>query len=115
MNPRVALSGRWLLPQPIPEELQSGGDFGYVVMLRPVGGTTWTTRRVPAVESCRFVYRNESVSPLSPFEVKVGVYNSEGDGALSAVAVVHSGEDGKLCPVPPGPPGAGRLVCMHVP
>ncbi|XP_053525266.1 contactin-6 [Artibeus jamaicensis] len=79
--------------EPVPEELQSGGEFGYLVMLRPVGAAAWTTHRVPAAESCRFVYRNESVSPLSPFEVRVGVYNSEGDGALSAVAIIYSGED----------------------
>lgn len=100
-------SPRSLPPQPVPEELQGGGGFGYVVMLRPVGAAAWTTRRVPAVESCRFVYRNESVSPLSPFEVKVGVYNSEGDGALSAAAVVYSGEDGKSRPRPPGPRALG--------
>ncbi|XP_011379153.1 contactin-6 [Pteropus vampyrus] len=77
----------------IPEELQSGGEFGYLVLLRPAGSAAWTEQRVPAVESCRFVYRNESIAPLSPFEVQVGVYNAEGDGALSAVAIVHSGED----------------------
>ncbi|KAM5314943.1 contactin-6 isoform 2-T2 [Glossophaga mutica] len=79
--------------EPVPEELQGGGEFGYVVLLRPVGATAWTSHRVPAVEPCRFVYRNESVGPLAPFEVKVGVYNSAGDGALSAAAVVYSGED----------------------
>ncbi|XP_054450592.1 LOW QUALITY PROTEIN: contactin-6 [Pteronotus mesoamericanus] len=79
--------------EPVPEELQSGGDFGYVVLLRPVGATAWTKHRLPAAEPSRFVYRNESVSPLSPFEVKVGVYNSEGEGALSATSIVYSGED----------------------
>ncbi|EPQ17450.1 Contactin-6, partial [Myotis brandtii] len=79
--------------EPIPEELQNGGEFGYLVMLRPVGSATWTKERVPSVEASRFVYRNESVTPLSPFEVKVGVYNSEGEGALSTVSIVYSGED----------------------
>lgn len=83
-------------PQPVPEELQNGGEFGYVVMLRPVGSTAWIQERVPWVESSRFVYRNESVTPLSPFEVKVGVYNSEGEGALSTVSILYSGEDGRL-------------------
>nr|KAF6420163.1 contactin 6 [Molossus molossus] len=79
--------------EPIPEELQNGGDFGYVVLLRPVGSATWTKERVPAVESSRFVYRNDSITPLSPFEVKVGVYNSEGEGVPSTVSIVYSGED----------------------
>ncbi|ELK25098.1 Contactin-6 [Myotis davidii] len=80
--------------EPIPEELQSGGEFGYLVMLRPVGSAIWTKERVPSVEASRFVYRNESITPLSPFEVKVGVYNSEGEGAaLSTVSIVYSGED----------------------
>lgn len=65
-------------------------------MLRPVGSTTWTKERVPFVDSSRFVYRNESITPLSPFEVKVGVYNKKGEGALSTTSIVYSGEDGKL-------------------
>lgn len=71
------------------------------MLLRPAGSAAWTEQRVPAVESCSFVYRNESIAPLSPFEVQVGVYNAEGDGALSAVAIVHSGEDGEWRPVRP--------------
>ncbi|XP_036875272.1 contactin-6 isoform X2 [Manis javanica] len=77
----------------IPEELQDGEEFGYIIMLRPVGSTAWTKERVPSVESSRFVYRNESIIPLSPFEVKVGVYNNEGEGSLSTVSIVYSGED----------------------
>ncbi|KAM8926260.1 contactin-6 isoform 5-T5 [Lycaon pictus] len=77
----------------IPEELQNGEEFGYIIMLRPVGSTSWTKKRVPSVESSRFVYRNESITPLSPFEVKVGVYNNEGEGSLSTVSIVYSGED----------------------
>ena len=65
-------------------------------MLRPVGSTTWTKERVPSVESSRFIYRNENIIPLSPFEVKVGVYNKEGDGPLSTASIIYSGEDGKL-------------------
>ncbi|XP_060239853.1 contactin-6 isoform X3 [Meriones unguiculatus] len=77
----------------IPEELQNGEGFGYIVMFRPVGSTTWMKERVALVESSRFIYRNESIMPLSPFEVKVGVYNNEGEGSLSTVSIVYSGED----------------------
>uniref|UniRef100_A0A2K6F6R1 Contactin 6 n=1 Tax=Propithecus coquereli TaxID=379532 RepID=A0A2K6F6R1_PROCO len=82
-----------ILPKSIPEELQNGEGFGYIIMFRPVGSTTWTKERVASVESSRFVYRNESIIPLSPFEVKVGVYNNEGEGSLSTVSIVYSGED----------------------
>ncbi|XP_033612923.1 contactin-6 isoform X2 [Fukomys damarensis] len=77
----------------IPEELQNGEGFGYIVMFRPVGSTTWTKERVALVDSSRFVYRNDSIAPLSPFEVKVGVYNNEGEGPLSTMSIVYSGED----------------------
>uniref|UniRef100_A0A2K5Z443 Contactin 6 n=1 Tax=Mandrillus leucophaeus TaxID=9568 RepID=A0A2K5Z443_MANLE len=77
----------------IPEELQNGEGFGYIIMFRPVGSTTWTKEKVASAESSRFVYRNESIIPLSPFEVKVGVYNNEGEGSLSTVTIVYSGED----------------------
>ncbi|KAF7487572.1 hypothetical protein GHT09_000082 [Marmota monax] len=62
-------------------------------MFRPVGSTTWTKERVAFVESSKFIYRNDSITPLSPFEVKVGVYNNEGDGSLSTVSIIYSGED----------------------
>ncbi|CAK7293855.1 CNTN6 [Vulpes lagopus] len=58
------------------KELQNGEEFGYIIMLRPVGSTSWTKKRVPSVESSR-----------------VGVYNNEGEGSLSTVSIVYSGED----------------------
>ncbi|OXB81555.1 UNVERIFIED_CONTAM: hypothetical protein H355_008403, partial [Colinus virginianus] len=79
--------------EPVPEELQNGEGFGYIVMLRPLGSTTWTKAAVAPVEASKYVYRNESITPLSPFEVKVGVYNNEGEGALSSISIVYSGED----------------------
>ncbi|KAM6387564.1 contactin-6 isoform 2-T2 [Pluvialis apricaria] len=79
--------------EPVPEELQNGEGFGYIVMFRPLGSTTWTKAVVASVEASKYIYRNESITPLSPFEVKVGVYNSEGEGTLSSISIVYSGED----------------------
>ncbi|NXC39900.1 CNTN6 protein, partial [Penelope pileata] len=82
--------------EPVPEELQNGEGFGYIIMFRPLGSTTWTKAVVAPIEASKYVYRNESITPLSPFEVKVGVYNNEGEGALSSVSIAYSGEDGKV-------------------
>ncbi|XP_010128514.1 PREDICTED: contactin-6-like, partial [Chlamydotis macqueenii] len=79
--------------EPVPEELQNGEGFGYIVMVRPLGSSTWTKAAVASVEASKYVYRNESITPLSPFEVKVGVYNNEGEGTLSSISIVYSGED----------------------
>ncbi|XP_062356556.1 contactin-6-like isoform X4 [Cinclus cinclus] len=79
--------------EPVSEELQNGEGFGYIVMFRPLGSTTWTKAVVASVESSKYVYRNESITPLSPFEVKVGVYNNEGEGTLSSISIIYSGED----------------------
>ncbi|NXL90668.1 CNTN6 protein, partial [Alectura lathami] len=84
--------------EPVPEELQNGEGFGYIIIFRPLGSTTWTKAVVAPIEASKYVYRNESITPLSPFEVKVGVYNNEGEGALSSVSIVYSGEDGKAQP-----------------
>ncbi|KAM6061927.1 LOW QUALITY PROTEIN: contactin-6 [Chlamydotis macqueenii] len=78
--------------EPVPEELQNGEGFGYIVMVRPLGSST-TKAAVASVEASKYVYRNESITPLSPFEVKVGVYNNEGEGTLSSISIVYSGED----------------------
>uniref|UniRef100_A0A8C0VGC0 Contactin 6 n=1 Tax=Cyanistes caeruleus TaxID=156563 RepID=A0A8C0VGC0_CYACU len=80
--------------EPVSEELQNGEGFGYIVMFRPLGSTTWTKAVVASVESSKYIYRNESITPLSPFEVKVGVYNNEGEGTLSSISIIYSGEDG---------------------
>ncbi|XP_051644603.1 contactin-6 isoform X5 [Manacus candei] len=79
--------------EPVSEELQNGEGFGYIVMFRPLGSATWTKAAVASVESSKYVYRNESITPLFPFEVKVGVYNDEGEGTLSSVSIIYSGED----------------------
>ncbi|NWS39622.1 CNTN6 protein, partial [Probosciger aterrimus] len=79
--------------EPVPEELQNGEGFGYIIMFRHLGSATWTKAVVASVEASKYVYRNESIKPLSPFEVKVGVYNNEGEGTLSSISIVYSGED----------------------
>uniref|UniRef100_A0A8C6VAA4 Contactin 6 n=1 Tax=Naja naja TaxID=35670 RepID=A0A8C6VAA4_NAJNA len=77
----------------IPEELQNGEGFGYLIMFRPLGSFSWTKAVVTSVEASKYIYRNESIPSLFPFEVKVGVFNHEGIGTLSPVFLVYSGED----------------------
>lgn len=85
----------WLLfSQPIPEELQNGEGFGYVVAFRPFGTTTWIQTVVTSPDTPRYVFRNESILPFSPYEVKVGVYNNKGEGPFSSITTVFSAEEG---------------------
>ncbi|KAH0630234.1 hypothetical protein JD844_013012 [Phrynosoma platyrhinos] len=77
----------------IPEELQNGEGFGYIIMFRPLGSARWTKAVAASVEASKYIYRNESITPLFPFEVKVGVFNHEGVGTLSPIYIVYSGED----------------------
>lgn len=81
------------LPQPVPEELQNGDGFGYIIALRPLGEMTWTHIVTPVPG--RYVYRNESIAPFFPFSVKVGAYNVKGQGPFSSVTTVFSAEEGK--------------------
>lgn len=83
-----------VLSQPVPEELQNGEGFGYVVAFRPLGTTTWIQTVVTSPDTPRYVFRNESILPFSPYEVKVGVYNNKGEGPFSAVTTVFSAEEG---------------------
>lgn len=102
---------RVVLSQPIPEELQNGEGFGYVVAFRPSGTTTWIQTVVTSPDTPRYVFRNESILPFSPYEVKVGVYNNKGEGPFSTVATVFSAEEGTAlgCPKPaPSSPGTWR-------
>ncbi|RLV99629.1 hypothetical protein DV515_00009560 [Chloebia gouldiae] len=85
----VASQVHVVLSQPVPEELQNGEGFGYVVAFRPSGTTTWIQTVVTSPDTPRYVFRNESILPFSPYEVKVGVYNNKGEGPFSAVATVR--------------------------
>ncbi|XP_023422328.2 contactin-3 isoform X1 [Cavia porcellus] len=78
---------------PVPEELQNGEGFGYVVAFRPLGITTWIQTVVTSPDTPRYVFRNESIVPFSPYEVKVGVYNNKGEGPFSPVTTVFSAEE----------------------
>ncbi|XP_036075950.1 contactin-4 isoform X3 [Rousettus aegyptiacus] len=77
----------------VPEELQNGRGFGYVVAFRPHGTAVWMLTVLASADACRYVFRNESVRPFSPFEVRVGVYNNRGEGPFSATVLVYSAEE----------------------
>ncbi|XP_028302819.1 contactin-4 isoform X1 [Gouania willdenowi] len=79
--------------EPVPEELQNGPGFGYVVAFRPHGATGWMQAAVPSPEASKYVFKNESILPFSPFHVKVGVYNNEGEGPFGPVATIYSAEE----------------------
>ncbi|XP_029906849.1 contactin-4 isoform X1 [Myripristis murdjan] len=79
--------------EPVPEEQQNGEDFGYVVAFRPLGSSTWIQTVLASPDASRYIYRNDSIAPLSQFEVKVGVYNSIGEGPFSHIVRVFSAEE----------------------
>uniref|UniRef100_A0A668RUC0 Contactin-2 n=1 Tax=Oreochromis aureus TaxID=47969 RepID=A0A668RUC0_OREAU len=79
--------------EPVPEEQQSGEDFGYVVAFRPLGSSTWIQTVLASPDASRYIYRNDSIAPLSLFEVTVGVYNNMGEGPFSRVVRVFSAEE----------------------
>ncbi len=83
------------LRQPVSEEQQSGDDFGYVVAFRLLGSSTWIQTVLASPDASRYIYRNDSIAPLSQFEVRVGVYNSMGEGEFSRVVRVLSAEEGE--------------------
>ncbi|XP_063063884.1 contactin-4-like [Engraulis encrasicolus] len=86
--------------EPVPEELQNGDGFGYIIAFRPLGEATWTHAVTSTPGVSRYVYRNDSVPPFYPFSVKVGAYNAKGQGPFSGVATVFSAEE-----EPSGVPG----------
>uniref|UniRef100_A0A3P9PX63 Contactin 3b n=1 Tax=Poecilia reticulata TaxID=8081 RepID=A0A3P9PX63_POERE len=79
--------------EPLPEELQNGDGFGYVVAFRSAGAVTWTRAVVLAPTVSRYVLRNDTIPPFSPFDIKVAAYNNRGEGPFSSIATVYSAED----------------------
>uniref|UniRef100_A0A3B3VD10 Contactin-3-like n=1 Tax=Poecilia latipinna TaxID=48699 RepID=A0A3B3VD10_9TELE len=78
--------------EPVPEELQNGESFGYIIAFRAFGEVSWTHVATSAPGASRYVYRNDSLAPFSPFHVKVGTYNSKGQGPFSPVVTIYSAE-----------------------
>ncbi|KAA0712788.1 Contactin-4 Brain-derived immunoglobulin superfamily protein 2 [Triplophysa tibetana] len=79
--------------EPVPEELQNGAGFGYVVAFRPFGATGWMQAAVPSAEASKYIFKNETIFPFSPFQVKVGVYNNKGEGPFGPVVNIYSAEE----------------------
>ncbi|KAM7398986.1 hypothetical protein PAMP_018283 [Pampus punctatissimus] len=80
--------------EPVSEEFQNGEGFGYIVAFRANGTRGWKEKMVTSADSTTYKYRDETFPPLTPFEVKVGVYNNKGDGPFSKVVIIHSAEGG---------------------
>uniref|UniRef100_A0A3Q3QIM7 Contactin-5 n=1 Tax=Monopterus albus TaxID=43700 RepID=A0A3Q3QIM7_MONAL len=78
--------------EPVSEEFQNGEGFGYIVAFRANGTRGWKEKMVTSADSTTYRYRDETFPPLTPFEVKVGVYNNKGDGPFSKVVIIHSAE-----------------------
>ncbi|MEE6472924.1 hypothetical protein FKM82_009781, partial [Ascaphus truei] len=78
--------------EPVSEEFQNGEGFGYIVAFRPNDTRGWKEKMVTSSDASKFIYRDESTPPLTPFEVKVGVYNNKGDGPFSPIVVICSAE-----------------------
>uniref|UniRef100_A0A3B4Y2Y2 Contactin 3b n=1 Tax=Seriola lalandi dorsalis TaxID=1841481 RepID=A0A3B4Y2Y2_SERLL len=84
--------------EPVPEELQNGEGFGYIIAFRPVGTVTWTRAVISTTGVARYVFRNDTIPPFSPFDVKVGAYNNRGEGPFSSIASVYSAEEPSVAP-----------------
>uniref|UniRef100_A0A671MFK4 Contactin-5 n=1 Tax=Sinocyclocheilus anshuiensis TaxID=1608454 RepID=A0A671MFK4_9TELE len=87
--------------EPVSEEFQNGEGFGYIVAFRANGTRGWKEKMVTSADSTTYKYRDETFPPLTPFEVRVGVYNNKGDGPFSEVVTVFSAEGGEEPREPP--------------
>lgn len=76
-------------------EYQNGDGFGYHLAFRRMDTHAWMAAHVPHVDWSRYVYFNDSLTPYTPFEVKIKAYNRKGEGPFSQIAVVHSAEEGE--------------------
>lgn len=80
--------------QPVPEELQNGEGFGYIIAFRPVGTVMWTRAIISTPGISRYTFRNDTIPAFSPYDVKVGAYNNRGEGPFSSIVSVFSAEEG---------------------
>lgn len=79
--------------EPVPEELQNGEGFGYIIAFRPVGTVMWTRAIISTPGISRYTFRNDTIPAFSPYDVKVGAYNNRGEGPFSSIVSVFSAEE----------------------
>ncbi|XP_041955190.1 contactin-4 [Alosa sapidissima] len=79
--------------EPVPEELQCGPGFGYVVAFRPHGAQGWMQAAVTSPDASKYSFRDDSIPPFTPYHVKVGVYNNKGEGPFGSVTTIYSAEE----------------------
>uniref|UniRef100_A0A8C6WLR9 Contactin 3b n=1 Tax=Neogobius melanostomus TaxID=47308 RepID=A0A8C6WLR9_9GOBI len=80
--------------EPVPEELQNGEGFGYIIAYRQTGTVMWTRAVISTPGVSRYTFRNDTIPAFSPFDVKVAAYNNRGEGPFSSIASVYSAEEG---------------------
>ncbi|KAM9444366.1 contactin-2 [Clarias gariepinus] len=97
---------------PMAREYQNGDGFGYILAFKNLEAITWMVVRVPNVESSRYVYSNQSLTPYCPFEVKIKAYNRKGEGPFSQIAIVHSAEEEPI--VSPRKINASALTAFEI-
>ncbi|XP_043928641.1 contactin-5 isoform X2 [Protopterus annectens] len=78
--------------EPTSEEFQNGEGFGYIVAFRVNGTRGWKEKMVTSADASKFIYKDETIPPLTAFEVKVGTYNNKGDGPFSPTVIIFSSE-----------------------
>ncbi|KAJ3586281.1 hypothetical protein NHX12_012681 [Muraenolepis orangiensis] len=79
--------------EPVSEEFQRGSGYGYVVAFRPQGAQGWMQAAVTSPDASKYIFKNESIPPFSPYQVKVGVYNNVGEGPFGPVTTIYSAEE----------------------
>uniref|UniRef100_A0A8C6T3N3 Contactin 3b n=1 Tax=Neogobius melanostomus TaxID=47308 RepID=A0A8C6T3N3_9GOBI len=79
--------------EPVPEELQNGEGFGYIIAYRQTGTVMWTRAVISTPGVSRYTFRNDTIPAFSPFDVKVAAYNNRGEGPFSSIASVYSAEE----------------------
>ncbi|KAG9353313.1 hypothetical protein JZ751_017890 [Albula glossodonta] len=84
--PSKLLRTKAAVPEVAPANVSGGGGSRCELVI------LWETV-VASADASTYVFKNESIPPLSPFEVKVGVFNNIGEGPFSHVTTVYSAEE----------------------
>ncbi|XP_072307994.1 contactin-3 [Eucyclogobius newberryi] len=79
--------------EPVPEELQNGEGFGYIIAFRQKGTVMWTRAVQSTPGISRYTFRNDTLPAFFPFDVKVAPFNNRGEGPFSTIVTVFSAEE----------------------
>ncbi|XP_052454316.1 contactin-1a [Carassius gibelio] len=78
---------------PVQPQYYYGSNFGYIIAFKPHNDPEWMRVTVTDPQARKYVHKDPKIPPSTRFEVKMKVFNSQGEGPFSVSSFIYSSQD----------------------